>query len=318
MNREIIDIYHNDTITTYDEVCAATYFIILKGSQGMHMVDDKCKERVNAFEERKHPYWIYVFLNKGNELAQTKRLVELYRDVVGEYFIGYCLDIEDDNPQSGCLEALKYLLDLPCKSMFYFSWDSVGRYPKLISRRSDQCAFWECRYGDSAGNHRGTDRSDRYPFHSFADLCQYTEYGHCQGIEGYVDLNRISGRGKDLEWFMTPLSKDQAQSQSSQKDDRTQSQVKGQGKAYSGALPALPPRGYWMIGDGKTQYKDYPTQIKRLQRFLNWSLGKKLAVDGIIGKNTRDAIIEFEKQNGLTPDGLFGEKCLKAAEKMRK
>ncbi|MBR0411804.1 MAG: peptidoglycan-binding protein [Eubacterium sp.] len=312
MSKKIIDIYHDDTITTYDEVCEATYFIILKGSQGMHMVDDKCKARVEAFEKHGHPYWIYVFLDKGRELEQTKRLVELYKDVIGKYFIGYCIDIEEENSQSGCLEALDYLLELPHKAMFYFAWDSVRLYPRLISRRSDQCAFWECRYGDSAGNHKGTDRSDRYPFHSFADLCQYTEYGHCKGIEGYVDLNRISGHGKDLEWFMTPMGEETSDDSSHDSSDD------GEREPYSGTLPALPPRGYYMLGDGKTQYNNYSTQIKRLQEFLNWALDRGLTVDGIIGRETREAIIDFEIMKGLTPDGFFGEKCLKAARKMKK
>jgi len=308
MGKKIIDIYHNDKITTYDEVCEATSFIILKGSQGLHMVDEKCKARVEAFEQRKHPYWIYVFLNNGQELTQTKRLVQLYKNIIGKYFVGYCIDIEDDNSQSGCLEALEYLLDLPCKTMFYFSWDSVNRYPKLIAKRSGQCAFWECRYGDSAGNHQGTDRSDRYPFHSFADLCQYTEYGHCKGIEGYVDLNKVTDKGKKLQWFITPLNNYESFSE-------TQS---GDTSGYTGRFPALPPRGYWMIGDGKTQYRDYRTQIKRLQRLLNWALGENLQIDGIIGRRTREAVIAFEKQHHLIEDGLFGIKCLNAARKMKK
>lgn len=208
MAKKIIDIYHQENITSYDEICDETHFIIHKGTQGTTFVDKKCKERIKAFEEHKHPYWIYTFLNNGNELAQAKFLVSTYKNAVGKYFVGYILDIEQGNNQENCLEALEYLLNQNCKVMFYFQWGSHGKYPKLIAKRSDKCAFWECRYGDTKGNKKGTDRSDKYPFHSTADLGQYTDCGSCTGISGNVDLNKVTGNGKSLEWFLTPLGKD--------------------------------------------------------------------------------------------------------------
>lgn len=208
MPKKIIDIYHEEAITSYDDVCDSTHFIIHKGTQGTTFVDKKCKDRIKEFEKRKHPYWIYTFLNSGDELSQAKFLVNTYKNVVGDYFVGYILDIERDNSQEKCLDALEYLLSQDCKVMFYFQWASYGRYPKLIAKRSDKCAFWECRYGDNAGNKEGTDRSDKYPFHSTADLGQYTEYGSCEGVSGAVDLNKVTGNGKNLEWFMTPAGKE--------------------------------------------------------------------------------------------------------------
>lgn len=205
MAKKIIDIYHQESITSFDDVCNATHFIIHKGTQGTSFVDKKCKERIKAFEERKHPYWIYTFLNKGNELEQAKFLVNTYKNSVGKYFVGYILDIEQNNSQDNCLEALEYLLKQDCKVMFYFQWGSYSKYQKLIAKRSDKCAFWECRYGDTAGNKKGTDRSDKYPFHSTADLGQYTDCGSCTGVSGRVDLNKVTGNGKDLNWFLKPI-----------------------------------------------------------------------------------------------------------------
>lgn len=304
MEKKIIDIYHGEAISKYDDVCNATHLIIHKGSQGMTMVDKKCAERIKAFEQRNHPYWIYVFLNKGNELDQTKRLVELYKDKVGKHFVGYVLDIESDNTQANSLKALEYLLTLPHKVMFYFSWDRVPDYPKLLAKRSDKCAFWESRYGDSVGNKKGTDRSDKYPFSKYADLAQYTEYGTCKGMVGdhNIDLNKLTGN-KPLSWFTTPLSNEEVKAH--------KEPVK---KKYTGEFPDLPPRGYWMLGDGVTSNVKLRPEIEKLQKFLKKAGLYMGEIDGKIGRLSRQAIMSFQAAVGIKVDGFFGKKSLEKAK----
>lgn len=51
--------------------------------------------------------------------------------------------------------------------------------------------------------------------------------------------------------------------------------------------------------------------VSYLQRVLN-SLGYKIKVDGIFGKQTQKAVIDFQKRAGLIPDGIVGEKTWKA------
>lgn len=82
-------------------------------------------------------------------------------------------------------------------------------------------------------------------------------------------------------------------------------------KTYSGKFPKLPLRRYFKIGDKGEQ-------VKRLQMFLNWALGIKLVVDGIIGPKTISAVKKFEKLVGLDQDGLFGKKCLAKAKEFTK
>ena len=54
------------------------------------------------------------------------------------------------------------------------------------------------------------------------------------------------------------------------------------------------------------------TQVKTMQTKLkNWGYYKG-AVDGIFGKQTRDAVMLFQKRNGLKVDGIVGTKTLKA------
>lgn len=47
--------------------------------------------------------------------------------------------------------------------------------------------------------------------------------------------------------------------------------------------------------------------IKQIQEQLN-KLGYKVTVDGIRGKQTTAAVIQFQKDNGLFPDGIVGAK----------
>lgn len=80
---------------------------------------------------------------------------------------------------------------------------------------------------------------------------------------------------------------------------------------YTGTFPTLPSRGYFKKGDKGTQ-------VKNLQKFLNWALGLKLDVDGIIGNKTISAIKQFQKITGIKIDGLFGKDSLAKAKKYKK
>lgn len=82
-------------------------------------------------------------------------------------------------------------------------------------------------------------------------------------------------------------------------------------KSYSGTYPKLPSRGYFKKGDKGTQ-------VKNLQKFLNWALNLKLDVDGIIGNKTINAIKQFQKLVKLKQDGLFGKDSLAKAKTYKK
>lgn len=89
-------------------------------------------------------------------------------------------------------------------------------------------------------------------------------------------------------------------------------------KGYSGTFPALPPRGYYMIGDGYRQLTGYTTQIKRVQSFLNWATGSSLSVDGDYGAKTSASCIAFQKKVSISADGKFGKNTLAKAKTYKK
>lgn len=90
-------------------------------------------------------------------------------------------------------------------------------------------------------------------------------------------------------------------------------------KTYQDTFPALPPRGYYKLGDGYETLKNYPTQIKRIQKFMNWCMGGTLlTVDGEYGPKTRDKVAKFEEKYGLAQNGKFGSDDLKKAKTIKK
>lgn len=82
-------------------------------------------------------------------------------------------------------------------------------------------------------------------------------------------------------------------------------------KTYSGTFPTLPSRGYF-------RNKDTGTQVKYLQKFLNWAVNSVLIIDGIIGPLTISAVKKFQKAVGITQDGLFGKNSLAKAKTFKK
>lgn len=109
-------------------------------------------------------------------------------------------------------------------------------------------------------------------------------------------------------WAQCPYITDDTASETTTKKKST----------YSGVYPALPPRGYYQLNDGITTLKNYPTQIKRVQAFLNWAMDSGLTVDGKYGTKTEAAVKAFQKKYGLTVDGKFGSKTLQQAKKVEK
>jgi hypothetical protein len=82
-------------------------------------------------------------------------------------------------------------------------------------------------------------------------------------------------------------------------------------KKYSGKFPKLPSKGYFTKGDKGAE-------VEKLQMFLNWYGGYKLAIDGDLGNNTYAAIVDFQINEKLDIDGKFGKKSLAKAKKVKR
>lgn len=290
------DISHYHPVSDWTDAKNNVGFLISKATQGTSMVDSTLDNFIKGCEANAIPYWLYTYLNKGNEKAQAEFMVKTCKDKVGKYFVGYILDVEAGNTADNVKEALDYLNGLKIKTMIYTMYAQYNTYASVIKDRSTNCAWWEARYGLNNGSY-----SANYPCHAGVDLHQFTSTGTCSGISGKCDLNRLTGT-KTESWFKTPLKTTTASKK----------------KTYSGTFPALPPRGYYKVGDGYKTLTNYTTQIKRVQKLLNWIMDTSIVVDGDYGEKSASLCKKFQKKYGLTVDGEFGKKSLAKAKTIKK
>ena len=288
------DISRYAPVDNWKEIKDNVGFIISKATEGVTYIDPTLPSFIKGCEENDIPYWLYAYLRRGNELAQAKFLVKFCGRAVGKNFQGYVLDIEENNREANCISALEWLKTQSEKTMVYVGWSDRSQYANLLKDRGENCAWWEARYRYDEGDPRDDGKySEKNPPHDGVDLHQYTANGHCPGIDGNCDLNRLTG-AKPLSWFTGRDAEDV-------KEERI----------------ILPQRCYFMVGDGYEQLKSAKPEIKKVQELCNDLINTGLKVDGKYGEKTENAVKKLQNVVGVKVDGLFGEKTLKAAEKFK-
>ena len=284
------DISHYHPVEKWDEVNDAVDMLISKATQGTAYIDPTLYDFVEGCEKWGIPYWLYAYLNKGNEIAQTKFLVSVCKNIVGPQFLGYVLDVEANNAERNVLAALEWLRGQGHPTMIYFGWSDRDMYKNIIDNLGNTL-WWEARYGPDDGKYHPS-----FPCHDGVNLHQFTSEGECPGIYGTCDLNRFVV-------YKEPVKPEPEK----------------EGKAYSGTWPAFPEgREWYKYGDGITRLTNYPTQIKRVQGVLKWIIGDALAIDGKYGLKTEAACREAQAKIGAKCDGIFGPQTLRLAKVYRK
>ncbi|MCC8182537.1 MAG: peptidoglycan-binding protein [Clostridiales bacterium] len=267
------DISHHHPVENWSRVRGSCPFLISKATQGTGYVDTTLPEFIQGCEENRIPYWLYAYLNLGNELEQAKYLVSTCKGLVGDYFRGYVLDVEAGNTAADVKAALDYLEGLGGRCMIYTMYAQYNTYRSVIAGRGEGTAWWEARYGQNDGSY-----SSSYPAHSGADLHQYTSQGSCPGVSGSCDLNRLTGTKKE-GWFTGAETIASATTATGGFDVSTLNTIR---KGSSGA------------------------QVKSLQSLLNGKNSAGLTVDGECGTKTVAAIRSYQKAQGLDVDGVCG------------
>ena len=204
MSKKIIDSSHHHPVIDERLMVENTEVLIWKATQGTSFVDGNLKQTIDICERNKIPYWVFTYLNKGNELAQTKFMIDTCKNLVGNYFVGYVLDVEENNNPANIMEALTYLESISPKCMLYVGWRHYNLYKDVINKRGKNTAWWESRYGEDTDK----DTSSRYPAHNGVDLLQYSQYVKVPGYQSAVDGNKIWDTTRfDLNWYKTPVKK---------------------------------------------------------------------------------------------------------------
>lgn len=193
----IVDVSHWKTVTNWSLAKKGCEFLISKATQGTTYIDTYLDTFVENCEAKNIPYWLYTFLNKGNEIEQTKFFVEQVNKRVGKNFVGYILDVESKNTATGVQEALNYLTSLGKKCMIYTGYADISLYKKVVDNLPSNCKWWEARYGKNNGQY-----NQAYPPHKGCDLHQYTSVGSLPYVTSSCDLNRLTGK-TPLSWFIS-------------------------------------------------------------------------------------------------------------------
>lgn len=289
MNKWTPDISHYHPVDDWDLVRENVDMLISKATQGTAYIDPTLDDFIDGCERKQIRYWLYAFLNKGNELSQAKFLVDVCKNRVGDYFAGYVLDAEMDNSVDSLRRALDWLKDQGRPTMLYVGWSDLDKYGELIEDMGDT-KWWEARYGRDTGAF-----DPDYPCHEGVNLHQYTSNGECPGIPGKIDLNRPV----DLPEPVVELLPE--------------------GKAYAGTWPVFPDgRECYKEGDGIVRMRNYPTQIKRVQKLVAWITDDNLTADGKYGPKTAETCRRAQERIGARVDGIFGPQTLRLAKTYRR
>lgn len=90
-------------------------------------------------------------------------------------------------------------------------------------------------------------------------------------------------------------------------------------KVWSGKLPMYTPTSPYTGGlpKGIVQYGSKGDDVKHLKKFLNWCIDAHLhPTNDKCADKTIGALKKWQKQYGITQDGIFGPQCLKKAQEI--
>lgn len=227
------------------------------------------------------PFGVYHYFKAGTKEEAEKETAFFYaaatQDGLNPLF--FCLDIEYKTQTSSttkivCQTILDTLRLLGVKKVGLYIGQS--RYPYIKDIKDNFDFIWIPRYG------KNTSLADEAYAPKFpCDIWQYTSMGHIDGIPNRVDLNKLYGN-KTLDWFIT------------------------------NNLKTEPPlkRSFFFLQWTTVRKGDNNGAVQELQQVLNklgYDCGRN---DGIFDAATEKALKEYQKQNGLTADGICGKKTL--------
>lgn len=312
----IIDISHHHPVTNWTKVKNNVDFLITKASEGTSYIDSTLSSVISNCEKLNIPYWLYTYLKKGNELNQCKFLVSTCESKIGKHFMGYILDVEENNTASNIAKCIEYISNLGFKCGIYTGYSNYNVYKTVLNNRPDNMFWWESRYGKNDGTY-----NSKYPCHTGVDLHQFTSNGSLSGVSGNIDLNRLTGT-KKLEWFTgnsttiikTELSVDglwgcdtTSAFQSFLKCKIIDGTVSNQLDSYKNNNPGLLSESWKWDGNG-IRYSPF---ILELQKYLNKTIKAGLKCDGLFGAKTCKALQKWLKCDVIDGCISYPSPCVK-------
>lgn len=190
---KIVDISKYQPTVNYDKLIADTALIILRagyrGTAGGISEDQKFQLHASELRKRGVRFGVY-FYSIAKTVEQAQEEARMFYSFAKDYNpLFWAGDFEKDSITTGAIVAFKDELRKlgAAKVGCYVANHLYNKYD--YASIAEQMDFtWIPRYGSTKPVHK-------------CDLWQYTSTGSVNGINGNVDMNRITGEGHPLSWF---------------------------------------------------------------------------------------------------------------------
>lgn len=275
-------------------------FVICKATEGRTEVDECCDKFMTTAEKLGKCLGFYHFARPENNEAKTEAKV-FYENTKGYY--GKAIPILDweSSDKWNVSWALTWLDEVyrlsKVKPMIYMSESTIHAYDWSKVAKAGY-KLWVAKYRDyETDKNYDMSKAGEKPqikYWTTFTMWQWTSSGRITGYNGDLDCDIFYG--DKTAW--------NALVQATKATTTTK-------KKYSGTFPKLPSKGYLEEGDTGTQ-------VKYLQKFLNWYGNYKLTIDGIFGPKTDAALRKFQKAEKLAVDGMYGKKSSAKAQAIKK
>jgi len=277
-NVKVIDVsHHNGTINWTKVASDGVKGVYIKLTEGTSFLSPTAYQNYLGAKNAGLRVGFYHYALADNDPIKE---VDFFLDKLGTMKVDlpHCLDLEENKGKSKAQVnafGLKWLDYLQKKTgitgILYAGLSFLGNFTSAMSKYP----LWVARYAAGAKRTIGFTNPGNSDVWDKWAMFQYTDSGKVKGISGNVDINEM-----DLSFFKSIDS----------------------GVVVIG--DANPPSSY--------QKGDSGLGVKELQQNLI-KLGEKLprfADDGSYGDETIEAVKAFQSRNGLTVDGVAGEKTL--------
>lgn len=191
---KIVDISKYQTVNSYDALIGDTSLIILRagyrGTSGGINKDQKFDLHANELRKRFVRFGVYFYSIADTEekAKEEARMFWQYAKDYNPYF--WALDAENGGiPTKAFTAFADELRRLGAEKVGCYVANHLYKLFDYDLVRKNFDFTWIPRYGSTQ------------PVYT-CDLWQYTSSGKVNGIDGNVDLDRITGDGKPQEWFI--------------------------------------------------------------------------------------------------------------------
>ncbi|MBN3421774.1 GH25 family lysozyme [Clostridium botulinum] len=296
---------HNGTINFNAVKNSGTSVIIIKATEGVQYIDPLLGQHYNGAKAARLNIGFYHFMSE--KTSPTQQAIDFWNAIKDKQFnILPCLDIETNNQgrsqkqiSDRCIEFLEKFKNLSGYNCMIYTGGYFGR--DNLDSRIKKYLGWIAHYG--------VDKPMETGFNVVGH--QYSEDGHINGVNGYVDMNN----------FIDKIFIDEKQ-----ENNNSTSTIYGSHYLIKELQKEINNQGFGNIsidgiaGDNtlnaspvcKPGAKGNITKIiQQMLINIGYPIGS-YGADGIFGDGTKTAIKALQKDCNLSIDGIVGTETWKA------